>query len=155
VLDPILAISVGGTLTLLGNVIPHFLSNLYEEKKIKREIRLNNNNFIRENKLKAYSQGLGVLLSLRYYFDFSKADYMDFPQSLKNELDELNKKSLEASINMRLYSTNEIAEEYYQLAKYSKFTLSDKGQLYKNLKDDYILLCNNLSEKMRKDIENL
>lgn len=141
-------------MTLLGNILPNIISSYSENKNIEKQLKIEERRFIRDNKLKAYAEGLEILLSLRKYFDVSKDDFLLAQNQYKKEVEEINNKSLHASVNIRLYGNDKVANLYYELAKYNRFAISNE-RLFEESKKNFVMYCNVLAKEMRKDIASL
>ena len=152
--EALIGIIIGGILTLLGSLLPNMITNHYEEKKVSRQIKLDNNKYIRDLKLSAYSNALEILFSLRRLFDTSHDEFLLAPQKLRDEVDEINSKSMKASIEIRLHSTDKISNMYLELSQYSKFALSHE-RLFEESKEEFVKYCNLLAKLMRDDLNNV
>jgi len=140
-----------GLFTLLGTIIPSINSSFFENKKLQRQLRLEHNRYISEQKRNAYAEGLEALLRLRKYFNVSKDQYDHASKEDKERIADINEKSLKAGASIRLYSTDEIADEFAELAKYSQFTSGNKI-LIEQEQEGYVDKCNGLAKKMREDL---
>ncbi len=98
-----------------------------------------------------YIRALEYLMRIRRGFDVSDYHLNIAPQRFKEEISETNNLALELGPLIRLYSTDEIFEMFYQLSKWSRYSYS-KTRLFENSKENYVLMYNYLSKLMQEDL---
>lgn len=143
---------IGGALTALGGIITTLMSYIHEGKKTKSSILLDNNKFIRDNKINAYLETLEVLTELRKKFDNTcKNNIIHNTEKELDEYNELSMKSIKVSALIRLYASDEILDIYLELCRYTQSTKNNYN-LATNSKERYVELLNKLGKKMNEDI---
>ncbi|KAI3346262.1 hypothetical protein FDB30_04305 [Clostridium botulinum] len=135
----------------LGGFIQNIYNNKIEKNKFNMEKNFEKQEKIMKNKEETYLEALEVLLNIRKYCDYSDWDYDIAHDKYQHELDNINQKSMNVSVKIRLYATDEIFNIYSMLSKYSQFTFSKK-RLFQQSKDQYVIQCNMLAKLMKEDL---
>ena len=118
------AFSSGFLSTVLVKVIDNLhedaLRKFEEKKKIIEKKEQFKDDYIAEKKA-VYIEALKKLAEIRVGFDYTR-DGLKIPEHLRKRIDEINENASELSAKLRLYSSDDIYNVYWNLAQWSKFS---------------------------------
>lgn len=106
-----------------------------------------------DEKRQVYIQALKRLSEIRTGFDYTAYD--DIPKTLENSINNLNENAAEFSAMLRLYSSDEIYNLYWDLVQWNRFAYvrnSNSWRLFEKSKEIFSINTTYLARLMQDDL---
>lgn len=142
---------ISAGLASLVNCIFQFINKIFDNKREEDIYKRNEKKEYLNQKEEVYTLAIERLLEIKVGFDYSRSDLLRNSKKIK-QIDESNDRYLKTASLIRIYSTDEIFNRYYELAKFSEFAYSDGRRLIKNSKEFYDYNVTVLARLMQDDL---
>ena len=144
---------ISAGLSALINCVFQLANKIIDNKKECQQNKLSELASYKEKKEKVYIAAIGRLLQIRRGFDYTHEMFVNsvtINESIKKSNDEF----AEISPQLRLYAPRSVFNEYYELAKFSRFAYapSNGPRLIENSKTAFEIRITILAQLMQEDL---